>query len=95
MNPYSTPSPRRTLVKRWLPYLLLAALIINSSLLLLPIDIVIIFIASVADLVNIDTSLAPVSQDDPIVGILRIGGNIILVIMVIAVAFRSLQEKKA
>lgn len=86
MNPDTAHLPKKTRIKRWLPFFIIAAIAINIHIVPITIDMIRIFLASIGLSVRIE----PVFTAETI----RTYGNIALIIVFLVVALKGLQERK-
>lgn len=95
MNPEVSPPPqRKSLVKRGLPYLVIAAIVINSGLLFVALDYIWIFTNGIAAAFEMEAGFTP-QRAAYLVGRydLRTYANLALIAMLALLTLRDFQEK--
>ncbi len=88
MNPDATHLPKKSSIKRWLPYFIVAAIVINTSLVMIPIDIASILINSLSDLLSLDI-ITPEISASFVTETTRLYANIALVVGFLVLALRA------
>ncbi len=89
MNPDTPQPPNKTRIKRWLPYFILAAIVINTSLVMIPIDVVSILITSLAKLFGAESGITPQTAESLVTATARTYANIMLIALFLIVALRA------
>lgn len=85
---YLSKSRNVTYIRRWMPYFVIAAVLINIGFLSFAVDVIILLTASLSNILGLETQSAnPLSLE-----VSRKYGNIALLIMFVIVSIRGLQK---